>query len=162
MTNVATQAGSAVFALIGMCVLLVNVFGGLVSGIWLFAIGEWRAVVMGLILSFIMPTAWTIASLPMFGFAAILFGKDGNPSRPAMAAGGFVMSIWNAALIGMWCAGVFFLFSGKIEDGTSIPFLLWAYSTIMAPLAYMASKEPAAAMAHPWGCCSRLLPLSLC
>jgi hypothetical protein len=142
MSNLAKQTASTLFALIGLCLLIVNTFGGLVAGIWLLAMGEWRLVVLGFLLSFIMPTAWSIASIPMLGFAALLFTRSEQPNRPAVAAGGFVLSIWNAALISMWCASVFFLFTGKIEEGTTLPLLLWAYSTTMAPLAYMASKEP--------------------
>lgn len=141
MRNAITIAGSAVSALILACLILVKL-GGIVACIWLLARGDWRLVVLGFLLGIVMPWAMTIASLPSMGLAALLFGANDSPNRSTVAVFGFVFALWDGIQIAAWTAYVFFLFTGRIVPGATVPLLLWTYSTIMAPLAYMASKEP--------------------
>ncbi len=127
---------------IGLCLAVLNVFGGIVSGIWLVVKGEWRLVLLGFMFSFAMRWVWTLASLPAMGLAAILFGTSHSRTRWVVLSGGFVVAAWNALLIGVWTLLVFAFFIGHAERETVIPLLLWGYSTTMAPLSYMASYEP--------------------
>lgn len=135
-------AMSSLGAFVGCCFILLNAFGGLVSGVWLLAKGEWVLVVLGFALGFLMPTAWGFAVLPaeFAGYALLADGKPRN--RVALLAGAAMVSTWTAVLLCSWVAFVFILFTRNIEPGLAIPIFLWTYATIFSPLAYMASKEP--------------------
>lgn len=141
MRQAATTTGPAVLAGLVLCLALLNTFSGIVSGIWLAFSGEWGAIGLGFVFAFAMPLAWTIASLPSMGIAFFLFGGSATPNR-ALLAGGFVLALWNGVLISGWTLLIFVFFAGRVAEGTTIPLLLWGYSTTMAPLAYMASTEP--------------------
>jgi hypothetical protein len=124
------------------CVFFLNVLGGLIAGVWLAVYSEWRLIILGFMFSFIMPFVWIIASLPAIGLATLLFSSNDAPTRFKMATGGFVTAAWSAALVAVWTLFVFHFFMVRAEPGTAIALLIWGYSTTMAPLSYMASKEP--------------------
>lgn len=133
-------------ALVGLLVtvalIAVNLLGGLVAGIWLAVLGEWRTIFLGFAFSFAMPWAWMIASLPTMALAGIMIGKtdrdpDATPSLMLVVPG----ALYTNSLICAWVLLCFWFFMNRIDDNPSVPFLLWSYSTAMSPLAYMASKE---------------------
>lgn len=146
MRNVGTAAGVAILGTLVLCLVIVNMLGGVVSGIWLLILGEWRLVLLGFALSFAMPTAWFIAALPAFGIGALMLASD-TPSRWTVGIIGFIASLWQAALIGIWTFAVFVLFMRHAEGAATVALLLWGYSTTMAPLAYMARNDDGAGTA---------------
>lgn len=133
-------------ALVGLLVtvalIVVNLLGGLIAGIWLAALGEWRTIFLGFAFSIAMPWAWMIASLPTMALAGIMMGKsDRDPDAPPSLMLIVPGALYTNSLICAWVLFVFWFFEKRIDDNTAAPFLLWAYSTAMSPLAYMASKE---------------------
>jgi len=141
VSGVAVSAGSAFILMIVTVLLAVNLLAGIVGGIWLAVKGEWGSIGWGFALSFIMPWAWTLASLPNIGLAFLvgIFAEKG--SRVFTAIFGFLSSVYSNILIALWVFYVFGLFMGRASSATYIPYLLWSYSSIMAPLGYMARHE---------------------
>jgi hypothetical protein len=68
------------------------------------------------------------------------FWKKAVRSSPQSSV--FLGSIYSNILIALWVFYVFGFFMGRASSDTYIPYLLWGYSSMMAPLGYMASKEP--------------------
>ena len=128
--------------------ILFNMFGGLVAGIWLAIKGEWRLILVGAIVSFVMPFVFSIASIPAMGLALLLAGfttaiaKLRRTAIVVNAIGMLVFAAWDAALICVWVLLVFVGFMTDAGNGLVAPLLIWTYSTTMAPLFYMARSEP--------------------
>ena len=137
----ATVTGAIIAVVVG-CLVVLNMFGGVVSGIWLAVKGEWHLLLTGFALSFAMPLVWTIVTWPAIGLGTVLFRDHKNPSRTTIATGGFIIAAWHAAILGAWTLGVFLYFTNHTTEGMLIPLILWGYSTTMAPLSYMAHKAP--------------------
>ena len=142
ITGTASKVGSAVMSIIMTALIALNFFSGIIAGIWLAIIGDWGSIGLGFLFGFVMPYAFAIASLPSMGLALLLGLVAEKGSKIFTALLGFLSSAYNNILIAIWAFYVFGFFIGQIESSSYIPYLLWGYSTVMAPLAYMASKEP--------------------
>jgi len=119
-----------------------NVFSGIVSGVWLAVIGEWRLIGVGIMMSLAMPWAFMIVMLPQLGLMGLLGPVVDRGKTFLLWPVGFLTSLYGNTVIGVWVFLVFLVFSAHMGNGNHIPLLLWGYATSMAPLAYMASKEP--------------------
>lgn len=140
--NYVVEALATIGATIALAVLFLNVFGGLVSGIWLAIMGEWRIIVGGICAGMVMPTAFAIASLPALGLGLLLSLTGNPPPRWAMATIGFLCALWSALIVAAWTLLIFITFMRLAQPGLTIPMLVWSYATIMSPLAYMAKSDP--------------------
>ena len=134
--------GAVAGLIITIGLIIVNTLGGLVAGIWLAVLGKWMAILLGLAMALAMPSLWMILTMPTMLLAGVEQNKiEQNQLRRhsilLVAAG----SIYTTSLICGWVLLVFWLFSKRVGDHSPIPFLLWAYSTSMAPLAYMSTKS---------------------
>lgn len=121
--------------------LVVNTFGGVVSGIWLAILGEWRILLGGILSLVIAPFIIAICMMPGIALlfpAAFLYDKKLKiPSYLLMLLGGF----YTVGVIAAWCGYVFYVLYQKTQPGTAIPILIWSYGIAAGPIAYMASKE---------------------
>jgi hypothetical protein len=119
--------------------VLFNFFAGIIGGIWLAILGQWGLIVSGVIYSIFMPWAYTIAMLPGFLFAMpIMYFKGKSLILEIIFA--LIASLYSNAIMVGWSFVVFYLFV-ITQEGNPIALFLWGYSTMLAPLSYMASKE---------------------
>jgi len=125
-----------------MPLIILNIFSGIAGGIWLIIIGQWKLIVAGLIFSSIMPWIYAIINLPEIGLGFLAASAWEKGSKLNFSILGFLGSIYNYAVLSIWSLFVLLFIIQRIESGNFVPYFLWAYSTIMAPLGYMASKEP--------------------
>jgi len=121
--------------------IILNLFGGIASGVWLAFLGDWAPIVVGIlaiifstwVLSFILmpsillmaPAALCAEKGKVFGF--LFFGALGN--------------LYAISVITIWCCGVFIFFAKDATTSNLIPRLIWSYGVAMAPWMYMAQKE---------------------
>jgi len=77
-----------------------------------------------------------------YGLAFLVGLLADKGSRVFTAIFGFLSSIYSNILVAFWVFYVFGFFMRQASPDTYIPYLLWGYSSMMAPLSYMASKEP--------------------
>jgi uncharacterized RDD family membrane protein YckC len=121
--------------------IIINVLVGIIGGIWLAVRGEWGLIAWGVALAFIIPWAWMLVNLPSMGlfFLVNRFMDKGN--RVFVAIFGFLSSVYTYMLIVLWVFYAFGFFMRHASSEMYVPYLLWGYSSIMAPLAYMAKKE---------------------
>jgi len=140
--NFASTIGMGTISVLVTIIIILNFLSGIVGGIWLAILGHWGSIGWGFGLGFIMPWAFTIASLPAMGLGVLLAFLMEKGSKTFTAIIGFSTSLYSNVLMAAWVIFVFGFFMGRADSKSFIPYLLWGYSAMMAPLAYMASKEP--------------------
>src|SRR5713101_8100625 len=91
-------------------ITVLNVVGGLVSGIWLALLGKWGAIGIGLLMTILMPFVYAILMLPAFGISLLAMKlQERGLKLPAMFLV-FPVAVYGDALITVWVAFVFVRF----------------------------------------------------
>lgn len=125
-------------------IMFLNMGGGIVGGIWLAILGEWRLLGIGI---FLLVTSPWILSLLMFpnlliaGFSMHLYEKK-HPFRHLI---GYIAQLYTNILIVVTCGFAFFICSRFYSGNSSfgyIPYLLWSWGMALGPWQFFASKEP--------------------
>lgn len=130
----------ALAVLVGI-VFVLNFASEIVGGIWLAILGDWKSILVGIGVSIGMPFAFMIVTLPSMGLGLILYGLIKKGQKIPAAVLGFVNMIYTNVVIAIWVVMVFRYFLERAGGRSIIPYLLWGYGTMMAPLSYMASKD---------------------
>ncbi len=162
VSSAAVAVGGAIISVLVTILIILNFLSGIVGGIWLAIEGQWRTIGWGFGLGFAMPFAWMLASLPTMGLVLLVGAFAEKGSRFFAGVIGFLGSLYSNTLISLWVFYVFVFFMGRSAAGSQFAYLFWAYSTMMAPLSYMASKEPPDSIGTSLGLfCAQLLFLVL-
>lgn len=122
-------------------IMILNIFGGIVAGIWLAILGEWGNIIQGI--GFIVFSGLLISFALMPG---LLFS---GPAIIAMERGkkilgvflGFLSVLYTYALITIWCIWIMRLFVSSATESTIIPLLIWSYEVALAPWVWLAIKD---------------------
>ncbi len=120
---------------------VLNLLGGIVSGIWLAILGEWGTIGIGLLVGFIATSVLGFALIPAMLLAApaIAFEEKGNQFGIMFCS--ILGAIYTIGVMTVWCLGVLFFFGKGLTDANFIPTLIWSYGVAIGPWSYMASKE---------------------
>jgi hypothetical protein len=137
----ASSIVTALLAILVSIVVILNFASEIGGGIWLAILGDWKSIIVGLVISICMPFAFTIVTLPSTGLGMILFGLINKGRKIPAAILGFINMIYTNVVIAIWVVMVFGYFVERAKGRSIIPYLLWGYGTMMAPLSYMASKD---------------------
>ncbi|WP_315798841.1 hypothetical protein [Bradyrhizobium sp. SZCCHNRI3043] len=131
----------AIFSIFQLPILVLNVFGFIGSAVWLLILGEWRLVLVGLLMSVTAPFFLGLASLPtvLLGGPGIFFAKRGITIGVYFFS--FLASIYIAALISAWCGTVAFYFLKETAKPAFWPLLIWSYGVATSPWTYMAQQD---------------------
>lgn len=123
-------------------VMLMNLFGGIVSGIWLAFLGEWKALGIGVAVLFTGNFIVSMLLLP----AMIFVWPGGKLMEKGHHWLGFGVSsigmLYNSALIISWCFIAFMVFASMSGEHTLWPMLLWSYGIATGTWSYLAMKQP--------------------
>jgi hypothetical protein len=121
--------------------MLLNGFGGIISGIWLAVIRDWRPLGLGIGFFLFSSLILGLALAPSLLLAApaAYFAEKGKTL--GVVCFGALSSLYVLTLITVWCCGVLFLFVRDAQATTFIPRLIWSYGVATGPWAYMASKD---------------------
>ena len=121
--------------------LILNILGGIVAGIWLIILGEWVIVVEGLLIAYASNFILSFAMLPMWLFAkpAIYFSNKGKTI--GMVCFTALSNLYILAVITFWCCGIMFYFIGSATESNLIPRLLWTYGLAIGPWTYFARQD---------------------
>ena len=132
---------TAIITALSVPIFALNALGGVVSGIWLLCIGQWKLVVFGLLAGIFATWLLSLAMMPAIGL--ILLGsklaEKGKVS--AFLALVSMASLWQYVIAAIWCIAVFFSIAEHSTDKTVIPRMIWAYGVAIAPWVYMAQGE---------------------
>jgi len=125
-------------------IIILNILGGIVGGIWLAILGKWGLIGIGVLLMFF--SHWILSILimldmPIAGIAAYFYEKK----NPLGYFFGFISQLYTNILIVGTCVLAFFIcssfYTGDISFGY-IPYLLWSWGMALGPWQFFASKEP--------------------
>lgn len=141
MNNFLSKSGGVIGASFIGLMIIVNFFSGIISGIWLAFLGDWAVIFYGLFLSFAMPFAYTIIALPTMAILPLILKAVEKKSKFFTVLLGLVNVLYSNGIIVAWTYFVFAEFTKNASGLMAIPFILWGYSTVIAPLAYMAKGE---------------------
>jgi hypothetical protein len=121
--------------------MLLNVFGGVIAGVWLAILGKWGTIIGGICL--MIASTWLIglALMPswLFLMPAAYFAE--RRKTVLFAFFGALGSAYTLALVTVWCCSVLFVFLNKATASDFLPRVLWSYGVAIGPWGYMASKD---------------------
>lgn len=128
-------------AALSIPLMLLNVLGGIVSGIWLAILGEWGAIVTGVLSVFVSSELLGFALMPglLFAAPAAYCAEKGKTIGLVLFVA--LSSIYTMGLITAWCCAVLFYFVRDATTTTVIPLMIWSYGVAIGPWSYMASKD---------------------
>jgi hypothetical protein len=132
----------ALAAIFMVPMFILNSLAGLVGGVWLLWLGDWKLVLVGFLAAACAPLWTSILLLPGLvfagpGIAAIERGYTVTGIALASLSG-----LWTYIVVTIWCIAAFWYVPHYWTHGQPIvPFLLFAYSVATSPWAIMAQKE---------------------
>jgi hypothetical protein len=126
---------------VGTPLAFLNIFGGIVAGIWLAVLGEWGAIGWGIAAIVLATCGMSIAFLPAVGLGAMggYFAERGHTLLFTFFA--FLSSFYTVGTIALWCGLALYFFASLADAGSVIPLLLWSYGIATGPFAWVAAKE---------------------
>lgn len=132
----------AVVFLLLIPLMLLNFFGGIVSGIWLAFLGQWAPLLTGIaasLISYFVIGLMLMPGLFLFGAPAIALAERG---RMVLATPFLLLSqLYIYSLVTVWCLGVFFFFVSRANSQTFLPLLIWSYGVALGPWMFLAKKD---------------------
>lgn len=130
--------------------VVLSLFGGIVSGIWLAVLGEWWAILTGIPMSILGHLGIGLAMMPIaiiFVPLAILLTKKGK-----LISGFLFMALnltWILFIVSAWCLLVSYFFLSRANAETVWPLLIWSYGVALAPIMYLTVQEQKAGESYP-------------
>ena len=131
----------ATFTALTVPIMILNLLGGIIAGIWLAILGEWGEIFRGILFMVVSGFAISIALMPSLLFAA--------PAAMAIEKGkkllgmffGSLSVLYTVALMTVWCIWIMWLFVSSATDSSLIPLLIWSYGVALAPWMWLAQKD---------------------
>ncbi len=131
----------AIVAAFAMPLMLLNLLGGIISGLWLAILGEWNPLLIGVLGCIVSPFLLGIVLIPNLLLAApaiLLIERNKNFSAMIL----FLLSqIYIYSVVVVWCLMVFYFFISKANYETFWPLLIWSYGVATGPWSYFAQKD---------------------
>lgn len=135
---------SRIIEILAIPIMILNFGGGIIGGIWLAFLGEWKLIGIGALLLF--TSHWFLSLLMMPGSlisgVAISFAEK---NKFILYLFGFLSQIYTNILIIATCVLAFFICSSYYSESIGvnyIPYLLWSWGMALRPWHFFASKEP--------------------
>lgn len=145
------QALMALFTALAIPIMILNMLGSVVGGIWLIALGIWAPIFYSVVL--LIVGQWIISLLLMPALLLLLpVAKAAEKGWNSVAVvGGFLNALYTGAVMTFWAYWVMKEYSAAGPESAQWPILLLAYGAATGPWAYMASKEnPSQSNASLW------------
>ena len=132
---------SAFVNIMAVPVMILNWIGGIVGGLWLAILGEWRVVGLGIGFSIIGPWILGLVMVCAMIFVPLLTFFDNKDMRIGSQIVTLISFSFNALVFTIWCLRILTGFVDTVNSAPHLPTLLWAYAVSTTPISYMASQE---------------------
>lgn len=132
MSAIASMLGA-----ISVPLMVLNFIAGFMSAIWLLIIGEWRSVVLGIVIVAVASFILGILILPTL----LLAGLASTGKKLLQYISAVLSTLYVGTIIVVWCTVILLVFLGRASPRNTIPMMLWSYEVATGPWAYMASKD---------------------
>lgn len=130
-------------AVLPVGIMVLNVFGLIVSGIWLAWLGMWSDLRWGIGLMIVGGLCLAVLLTPSFAFiaAAGVWIERNRHSRIIVPLCVLLGSLCLIAAIALWCLNVLWLFAADASEQTVIPLLLWSYGVAILPIMVIVGED---------------------
>ena len=122
-------------------IFIINMLGGIISGIWLAILGEWGLIGYGLLALIISSFIIGIALIPAMIFAAPSIALIEKGHKFIGYIIGMLGMIYTIGILSAWCLVVLITYMREATPDSIIPVLIWSYGVATGPISYMAQKE---------------------
>jgi hypothetical protein len=135
------QAIGALFIALSFPIMMLNMLGGVVGGIWLIVLGIWTPIIYSVLILFF--GHWVISLLLMPGMLLLLPAAQAADKGWNFVAvvGAFLNALYTGAAMTGWAYWVMKEYSAAGPESAQWPILLLGYGAATGSWAYMASKE---------------------
>ncbi len=133
---------TALLKVLGPPIVLLNLLGGIVSGIWLAIFGQWGSIGVGVLIIVVGGVGISLALMPstvLFDAPAAHFENRGRRSAAYFFA--FLSVLYTYVVMTVWCVCVLVYFVNRAEARSLIPTVVWSYGVAMAPWSWLAQKD---------------------
>ncbi len=130
-----------IMGLLSPPLMLLNMLGGIASGIWLAILGQWGIIGYGIAMLFIGVFALCLLMMPGLLLAAPAAMLAEKENKIGLYFFGFLSALYTVAVLTVWCVGIMYFFAQQANANSYIPTLIWSYGAATGPLTYMAQKE---------------------
>lgn len=135
------EALSKVITIFAVPLMLLNMLGGIVAGIWLAILGKWGIIGYGVAALFVSSFGIAIAMAPSLLLAAPAFMLYKKGSKIGYYFFGFLSALYTITILTLWCIAVLYFFARQASSSSFIPILLWSYVVATGPISWLAQKE---------------------
>ena len=122
-------------------IMILNLLGGIISGIWLVILGEWGEIVRGIIFMIISSFAISFALMPGLLFSAPAAMAMEKRRKSLGIFFGSLSVLYTVSLITVWCLWIMWLFVSSATESSLIPLLIWSYGVALAPWMWLAQND---------------------
>lgn len=132
----------ALTAIVAVPMFILNSLAGIVGGIWLILLGDWKLVIAGFVVAVAAPFWASLLIMPglIFTIPAVAAMEKGHTMSGTILAS--LSGLWTYGVVTGWCLVAFWYVSVHRHGGEPIlPFLLFAYAVATAPWALLARKD---------------------
>lgn len=119
---------------------ILNMFGGIVSSIWLAILGKWVLIGFGILLM-ISGGGLGLAIAPglIFSVPAVAMLEKGNKIGGYFF--GLLSTVYTVGVLTAWCILVLIFYTIHANATLLIPVLIWSYSVATGPISWLAQKD---------------------
>ena len=120
---------------------ILNMFGGIISGIWLAILGKWGLIGYGILALIVSGMGLGLAMVPGLIFAgpAAVMLEKGNKIGGYFF--GLLSIIYKVGVLTAWCILVLVYYTKHADADSLIPVLIWSYGIATGPISWLAQKE---------------------
>ena len=122
-------------------IVILNMFGGIVSGIWLAILGEWGLIGYGILVLLIAGKGLGLVMALGLIFAGPAAVMRGNGNKIGGYFFGLLSTIYTVGVLTGWCILVLIYFTSHAGPSSIIPVLIWSYGIATGPIARIAQIE---------------------
>lgn len=131
----------SLFKVLGVPLLILNMFGGIVSGVWLAILGKWGAIGSGIAVMLVGSLLLGIVLMPGLIFAAPMAYFAERNFKIGAYFFGLLSSLYTVAVVTIWCVAILYYFTKMADSNSTIPILIWSFGVALGPWEWMAQKE---------------------
>ena len=120
---------------------ILNMFGGIISGIWLAILGEWGLIGYGILALFVSGMGLGLAMAPGLIFAAPAAAMLEKGNKVGWYFFGLLSTIYTVGILTAWCILVLVYYTKYADSNSIIPVLIWSYGIATGPIVWLAQKD---------------------
>src|SRR5882724_8073166 len=114
-------------------IMILNLVGGITSGIWLAVLGLWGELFRGILLMVVSSFLISVALLPpLLLIVPVTKAIEKGRKNLSMFLGS-ISILYTSGLMTAWCLWIIWLFTNSATNSSIIPLLIWSYGVALMP-----------------------------